>query len=90
MKKLLLGLFIVMSANLMAATNVPLSDLGSLVEMQIRDTSLGLDAVSQEVKADKEWFLKVIRLRVRPSIGVEIEWLAKASLKPEIELFFTR
>ena len=90
MKILLVSLVMLISTSVYAQKKMVLKDLGSLVEKQIRSSSEGLEEAKIDARSDKEWFLKAIMLRVRPSIGLEIEWLAKASVKPEIELYFSR
>lgn len=89
MKKIILTIMI-MTSSFNGFSNETL-DLGSWIDNEIeisKSSLLNLDDRGQN--NSYKFSLKGIILRVRASVGIDIPFIAKAKIKPEIEFFWTK
>lgn len=88
MKKIVLIMMMLVNMNGFANDTL---DLGDWInnEIEVSKSSL-LDIKESNSNDNYDFALKGIMLRVRASFGIDIPFLAKAKVKPEIEFFWTK
>ena len=89
MKRLIILVLTVLFANPVFAAKQSFTEY---MNTEIQSTLESFNEIEQvEPKAPSEgWYQNTMRLRVRPKLGLEVAWLAKAELKPSIEFIWKR
>lgn len=87
MKKIIVCTFMILSFSVVGANLFTIENIGQTVDREIESTGQALEKIES---TGYEWSLKTIRFRLRPSFGLDIPWLAKAKVKPEIELYWEK
>ena len=82
-------LFLTLSMGIFASETDENFQFGKVVNTEMENTLMAMErsGFEQELYDLK---VKTIRLRVRASVGIEIPFIAKAKLRPEIEMFWSR
>tara|TARA_R110002072_G_scaffold534_5_gene3777 strand:+ start:32949 stop:33203 length:255 start_codon:yes stop_codon:yes gene_type:complete len=59
-------------------------------EMLVNEIEKSNYVLNDNDRANYDWMLKTIRVRIRLTTGINFPGLASAKIRPEIELFYTK
>lgn len=85
----MIAALILISASANAFDIFKIDSIGTWVQKEIEASHKGLVSLENE-HSSYDWTLPTIMIQVSPSISLSIPWIAKATLKPEIEFHWNK